>query len=271
MKNLPTRRIRIIVLLLLVLIWLVYGYFSSNSTIDTTKTTWYKNIVPADKTQAIIPYTLSEQFVMSGERIFENDFLPSFHISWDTQDAIEHPRSLCFTDSDQWDHQQECTIPIDSSTTYVLVREQSDNSNAISYTLRKNGSVIWSKNLVFGAYEPVLTVFRLNNSVILTYVSWWSWNTTNDVVINGESMNEKIQLSNTHTPMIIHDKLVFLWQKDMTTSLIIDGKKYSLPYEEIFYNGCCAMAWANPIATRDSLYFYAKKDHNWYRVTLDIH
>ncbi|HMS91160.1 MAG TPA: hypothetical protein PKC87_02990 [Candidatus Absconditabacterales bacterium] len=174
------------------------------------------------------------------------------------------PENICSNEKNNWDI-NNCQIKIGKSTEY---RIQSNDSS--EYILLKNNKKIWSKKLIFGAVDPITNVFVFKNLFIFSYVLWTDSSPENDVIINGESMREKYLFDSSYSPMIISNKLIFLGHTKDKVYVIVDGISNQINYEEVFHNGCCSMGGMNPIGNDQSMYFYAKRNGEWFWVTVNI-
>ncbi len=249
-----------------------YGFFILNRNEiqkeNRIKTLSINNIVSINSTDS----SKKENINISEISIIKSEYLPDNIISKEIQEIQSKignissgPENICSNGKNNWNSLNSCQIKISKSIEYTI--KSSDSSE---YILLKNNKKVWSKKLIFGAVDPITNVFVFKNLFIFSYILWTDSSPENDVIINGESMREKYLFDSSYSPMIISNKLVFLGHTKDKVYVIIDGIPKQINYEEIFHNGCCSMGGMNPIGNDQSMYFYAKRNGEWFWVTVNI-
>jgi hypothetical protein len=96
----------------------------------------------------------------------------------------------------------------------------------------------------------------------------WILETINVVAMDGESLNSKLGFSKVFKWSLIHDKPVFLFQKQMKYGVSYDGQVLPLQYDEIAHGMCCMPAQNNPYVYDNWISFFGKRDGAWYAVVV---
>ena len=151
-------------------------------------------------------------------------------------------------------------------TTYEI----QENSSWFNKTvLLMNKKEIWSKMLVFTTFDPIRSFFVINNTVVLAYDHFPSDNKREqDVVVNGQSMNEKYGLKTSFAAYKFDSKIVFFAQKDSKYYAVINEGFYELPntIKEIIDPPCCEPSIYAVIADNNNIIFYSENnDGYWYQ------
>lgn len=235
---------------------------------NAIKTLPINNIVNINWTDS----SKKENISISEISVIKSESLPDGVIPKEIQDAQSKignvsswPENICSNGNNNWNSLDNCQIKISKNIEYTI------KSNDFSeYILLKNNKKVWSKKLIFGAIDPITNVFVFKNLFIFSYVLWTDSYPENDVIINGESMKKKYSFDSSYSPMIISNKLVFLGHTKDKVYIIIDGISKQINYEEIFHNGCCSMGGMNPVGSNQAIYFYAKRNGEWFWVTINI-
>jgi hypothetical protein len=162
---------------------------------------------------------------------------------------------------------------IESSNATYEIKENSDWEDKT--VLLKDGTEIWSENLVFTTYDPIRSYFNVEESIVLAYDHFAdNSQRQRDVIVNGESMNEKYAAQSSFAAYKLKSDFVFFVEKDSKNHLVIGGSSYELPsvIKEIIDPPCCSGAAYEIIAENNQIVFYSvNQDGYWYqnKITLE--
>lgn len=153
--------------------------------------------------------------------------------------------------------------------------EIQENSSWFNKTvLLKNKKEIWSKMLVFTTFDPIRSFFTAENTVVLAYDHFpRDSQREQDVVINGQSMNERYTLTASFAAYKFDVGVLFFAQKGERYYVVINEKFFQLPstIKEIIDPPCCEPAIYAVAADNSSIIFYSEnKDNFWYQNKISL-
>lgn len=140
------------------------------------------------------------------------------------------------------------------------------------------GDLLWAK-----LSSGHINIQKSNGDVLFTTPVYWmtadhsrfrGWQDhwileADDVVaVDGESLNTKFGFSKVFKWSEIHDKPIFLFQKQMKYGVSYDGQVLPLQYDEIAHGMCCSPAQNNPWVSDNWVSFFGKRDGAWYAVVV---
>lgn len=253
----------------------MYLVFTNQNNIDKENTNQTNIVQNSDNTK--LPFTLERQKLNKNE----NSNLPE-------PDSVDKPLSL----DSKFVYRRKYTNgnPINTinigSDSYVLTGSEdldlsldgiygSDNTK-----LSKNNAVIWSKNLFFTTFDPVISFFSSNSDIVLAYSHYPDLynNSENptyeaDVIINANSANKDYNYDISFGAYPLASSYSYFGKKGESYYFNYDHLSYELPdmITEIIDPPCCEPAMYAISADSDSLLFYTKdSDGYWYANKLTI-
>ncbi len=94
---------------------------------------------------------------------------------------------------------------------------------------------------------------------------------TGQLVQDGISLNEEMQLEDAFGFQWLNNKPFYFFKKTGDLYLSYDGEQIGLGYDHIPHYGCCSAAVLNPAAYPDMVAFFAVRDHQWYYVEVGVY
>ena len=277
----------------LILLQIKHNNVSDNTSLPTTTTTITSivSLTPTDNTsEDIFPTVLISPAV----KIFENNKisiesqrLSKYNPSGSPYDDFENKQitnELNYSYSDnvyyvqranygplgEYDLSQGMATYTISGTIYKIAGLNDDhNETTTDVKLMANDGIIWSKQLIFHAYNPIISWFSVGNNVVLAYDNnndvWPAYD--NDVLINGQSMNSKFGFSSTFGAYPIENSIVYFGKKQTAYYLVIDDNRYQLPgdIKDIIDPHCCEPSLYRIAVKNDEMFFDSiNTDSYWY-------
>ena len=161
---------------------------------------------------------------------------------------------------------------VNGSTYSVDAIDPNSDNGIVNIKFRADGTVIWSKSLVFYAYNPVTSWFTAGGNVVLAYdnnaANWTPL--YNDVIINAQSMNAKYSFSISYGAYPINNSAVYFGKKGNSNYIMVGDNMFKLPdnIAEVFDYHCCEPSAYGVSVKNDEMLFYSKNTNMYWYVNL---
>ena len=126
-----------------------------------------------------------------------------------------------------------------------------DNAPVLSIVCDNRKSEFWANLIAYWAYD---------NHWLLEYYC----NETEDIILDGVSLNWANGYSNSFSPYLVSGKLFFFFKRGNQVGFYYDGKEYLLDFDDISYAYCCGIAELNPEFYSNKLTFMGLRGETRY-------
>lgn len=140
------------------------------------------------------------------------------------------------------------------------------------------GELLWART-----YADRTEVKKSSGQVIFTIPSNWmhhqsflSWNghwileADDNVVVDGEILNEKLGFEKVFNWGLVNDKPTYFFRKGTKIGISHDGQIIPIHYQNVAHNLCCSPAQNNPSMSNNIVHFFGERDGVWYYVEIEF-
>ena len=106
---------------------------------------------------------------------------------------------------------------------------------------------------------------------LLALEGHWILETFDGVIVDGESLTERLGVDETFHYIILQGQPLFFFRKNGQIRISYGDETLPLTYDEVVYHQCCEPAAFNIGSNEHMLWFYALKEETLYYVEIGMY